>query len=153
MKVILLQDIDNLGKKHEVKEVKDGYARNFLIPQGLVKIATEEALKWLEAQREIEEKRAEEGLKQVQETASRLDGQEVVITVKIGEEGQLFESINVQKIFDELKKMGFVVKKNQIDLIEPIKELGEFPVKVKFDHNLEPEITVVVVGEEGKPSS
>jgi large subunit ribosomal protein L9 len=144
MKVILLQDIEKLGKKYEVREVKNGYARNFLIPQGLVKIATDKALEWLKIQKEAGEKKAEQALKTIQEIASTLDGQEVIISVKVGEDGQLFESISVQKIFEELKKMGFNVKKKQIDLVEPIKELGEFPVKIKFDHNLEPEITIVV---------
>ena len=144
MRVILLQDIEKLGKKYEIKEVKNGYARNFLIPQGLVKIATDKALEWLKIQKEAGEKKAEQALKTTQEVASTLDGQEVIISVKVGEDGQLFESINVQKIFDELKKMGFNVKKKQIDLSEPIKELGDFPVKIKFDHNLEPEITIVV---------
>jgi len=144
MKVILLQDIEKLGKKYEIKEVKNGYARNFLIPQGLVKIATDKALEWLKIQKEAGEKKAEQALKTTQEVASTLDGQEVIISVRVGEDGQLFESINVQKIFDELKKMGFNIKKKQIDLAEPIKELGEFPVKIKFDHNLEPEITIVV---------
>ncbi len=144
MKVILLQDVEELGKRHEVKEVKNGYARNFLIPQGLAKIATDKALEGLKIQKEAGEEKAEQALKTTQEVASTLDGQEVIISVKVGEDGQLFESINVQKIFDELKKMGFNIKKNQIDLAEPIKELGEFPVKIKFDHNLEPEITIVV---------
>lgn len=153
MKVILLQDVEGLGKRNEVKEVKNGYARNFLIPRGLAKIATDKALEGLKIQKEVEGKKAEQALKTTQEVASALDGQEVIISVKVGEDGQLFESISVQKIFDELKKMGFNVKKNQIDLAEPIKELGEFPVKIKFDHNLEPEITIVVSGEESKLSS
>ena len=148
MRVILLQDIERLGKRYEIKEVKNGYARNFLIPQGLVKIANDEALKWLEIQKEVGDKKAEQLLKTTQEIASTLDGQEVLISVKVGEDGQLFESISIQKIFDELKKMGFNIKKKQIDLAQPIKELGEFPVKIKFDHNLEPEITIVVSEEE-----
>jgi len=68
----------------------------------------------------------------------------VVIPVKIGEERQLFESITPQKISEKLKESGFEVKKNQIDLKESIKELGEFPVKVRFEHNLEAEIRVIV---------
>ena len=144
MKVILLQDIDNLGKQYDVKDVKDGYARNLLLPQGLVKIATDEALVWLEGQKSSLEQKAEEKLKQTQSLASSVDGQEVVIIVRVGDEGQLFESVNAQKISDELKNMGFEIKKSQIVLDEPIKELGEHPVKLKFDHNLEPEITVIV---------
>ncbi len=147
MKVILLQDVANLGKKHEVKEVKNGFARNFLIPQKLVKPATREALKWLENQKKIEEIKAEGDLKKVQEVASKLDGLEVVIPVKIGEDGQLFESINNQKIAEKLKELGFDVKKTQIGLENPIKESGEFPLKVGLEHNLEAEITVIVTRE------
>ena len=147
MKIILLQDIDNIGKKYEVKEVKNGYARNFLIPKNLVKLATKQNLKWLKGQKEIIEKGAEEDLKKAQETASRIDGIEVTIHVKVGEEGQLFESINSLKIFEKLKSMGFNVKKSQIKLQEPIKETGEFPVKISLDHNLEAEINLIVIEE------
>ena len=144
MRVILLQDVEKVGKKYEVKEVADGYARNFLIPKGLAKPATEGNLKWLEVQKEALRKRAEEELKKIQEQASNLDGLEVVIPVKIGNEGQLFESINTQKISEKLKELGFEIKKSQIALEEPIKELGEFPVKIHFEHNLEAEIRVIV---------
>jgi len=147
MRVILLQDVENLGKKYDVKEVANGYARNFLIPKGLAKIATEENLKWLETQKEIEAKKAEEELKRIQEIAANIDGQEIIIPVKVGEEDQLFESITFQKIYEKLKELGFEIKKNQIDLSEPIKELGEYPVKIKFEHNLEAEIRVIVVEE------
>ena len=147
MRIILLQDIENVGKKYEIKEVADGYARNFLIPKGLAKPATEEALKWLETQKEIEAKKAEEELKKVQEKATAIDGQEIIISVKIGEEGQLFESITSQKISEKLKEIGFEIKKTQIDLIEPIKELGEYLIKIKFEHNLEAEIRVIVIEE------
>jgi len=147
MRVILLQDIDKIGKKYEVKEVADGYARNFLLPKGLAKPATKEALKWLKVQKEIEEKKAEEELKKIQSLASAIDGQEIAITVKVGEENQLFESVTTQKIFEKLKEGGFEIKKNQIMLEKPIKELGEFPVKIKFEHNLEAEIKIIVVEE------
>jgi len=147
MRIILLQDVENLGKKYDVKEVASGYARNFLIPKGLAKIATKENLKWLENQKEIEVKKAEEELKKVQEIATNIDGQEIIISVKVGEEGQLFESITSQKIYEKLKELGFEIKKSQIDLTEPIKELGEYPVKIKFEHNLEAEIKIIVVEE------
>jgi large subunit ribosomal protein L9 len=147
MRVILLQDIEKLGKKFDIKEVANGYALNFLIPKGLAKKATKETLKWLNAQKEIIEKKAEGELKKTQEFASSIDGQEILIPVKIGEEGQLFESINNQKISEKLKELGFEIKKTQIDLIEPIKELGEFPVKIKFEHNLEAEIKIIITEE------
>lgn len=147
MRVILLQDVENLGKKYDIKEVKDGYARNFLIPKGLARLATKEALEWLETQKEIEAKKAEEELKKVQEKASAIDGQEIIIPVKVGKEGQLFESITSQKISEKLREMGFEIKKTRINLPNPIRELGEFPVKIKFEHNLEAEIRVIVIEE------
>lgn len=148
MKIILLKDVESLGKKYEVRNVKAGYARNFLIPEKLAKPATKETLKWLEVQKQISTKKAEEELKGVQESASRLDGQEIIIKVKVGEKDQLFESITPQKISEKLKELGFEIKKNKILLEEPIKELGEFSVKIRLEHNLESEIRVILVQEE-----
>ncbi len=147
MKVILLEDIENLGKKYEVKDVKPGHARNFLIPKNLVKLGTKPNLKWLKEQKAMMEKAAEEDLKKSQQVASHIDGLEVTMAVKVGPEGQLFESINAVKISEKLKEMGFEVKKSQINLPEPIKELGEFPVKVNLEHNLESEVNIIVVKE------
>ena len=144
MKVILLQDIDKIGKKHDVKEITDGYARNFLIPKGLVKQATEENMKKLEAQKETLKEKEEEDLKKIQSVASSLEGQEVIISVKVGDEKQLFEAVTAQKVLEKLKEMGFEVKKNQLLFSSPIKELGEFPVKIRFSHNLEVEIKIII---------
>jgi large subunit ribosomal protein L9 len=144
MRIILLKDIENLGKKNEVKEVKDGYARNFLIPKGLAKMATKKAMERLEAQKEIEAQKEEEGLKELQSLIENIEGREFIISVKVGDEDQLFESITAQKVQETLKQAGCDVKKPQIELVQPIKELGEFPVKIKFDHNLEAQITIIV---------
>jgi large subunit ribosomal protein L9 len=118
-----------------------------LIPKKLAIPATNKNLNWLEKQKEKEIKKAEEELKKIQELATAIDGQEIIIPVKVGEEGQLFESITIQKIWEKLKENGFNVTKNQILLNSPIKELGEFPIKIKFPHNLEVEIRVIVVEE------
>lgn len=147
MKVILLEDIEKIGKKHEVKEVKDGYARNFLIPKGLVKQATEEALEWLGVQKEIQEKQAEKDLKIVEEIVSKIDGLEVIISVKVGDKGQLFEKIDAKNISEKIKQAGFDIKKDQVDLKKPFEELGEFPVKLKFEHNLEADIKIIITEE------
>lgn len=148
MKVILLQDIEKIGKKYEVKEVADGHARNFLIPKGLVKIASKEAIEWASMQNEIKNKKTEEELQKIQEIASKIDGLELLISVKAGDKGQLFEKINAQKISEKLKEQGFDVKKDQIDIKKPIEEIGESLVKLKFDHNLESEIKVIITEEE-----
>ena len=148
MKVILLEDVENVGKKYEVKDVKPGHAHNLLIPNKLARPATKESLKWLKEKQEVIEKEATEDLEKSQGIASKLDGEEVTISVKVGDSGELFESINAQKIVDQLKVMGFTVKKAQVKLSEPIKETGEFPVKIALEHNLECEITVVIVGDD-----
>lgn len=150
MKVVLLKDVESVGKKYDIKEVKNGYGRNFLVKKCLAKPATKEVIAWMEMQKEIENKKSEEDLKKIQEKATSIDGQEVMVPVKVGDENQLFESINAQKIAEKLKELGFEVKKSQIMLDKPIKELGECSVKIKFEHNLEAEVTVIVTAEEEK---
>lgn len=143
MKIVLLKNIDKIGNKYETKEVKAGFARNFLIPKGFAKKADKEVLRWAEAQKMIEAKRSEENLKKLQEIVSKISGRELVFELKIGEKKQLFETITVQKILDRLKKEGFKIKKSQIDLSSPIKEIGEFPVKIHFEHGLESEVKII----------
>jgi large subunit ribosomal protein L9 len=147
MRVILLKDIEKLGKKYEVIEVANGYARNYLIPRGLAKIADKESIEWAKTQQEIEQKRAEEELAKIGELVSQIDGLEIEIPVKIGEKGQLFEKVTAQKIAKKLKEEGFDIKKDQIELSQEIKELGEFDAKVRFEHNLEAQIKVIVTEE------
>jgi len=144
MKVIFLQDVDNIGKKYDVKIVKNGYARNFLIPKGLAKPATESGLLVLEQLKKAEMEGIEQGLVNTQKAASELDGQEIEFLVKTGEEDQLFESIGRLKIVKKLKEIGFEIKKDQIALDKPIKEIGEFPIKINLDHHLEAKISVIV---------
>lgn len=147
MKVILLEDVEKLGKRLDIKNVKKGHARNFLLPKNLARVATKEALKWRDVQIEIKKSVDDTKLKEVQSVVSKMDGLELFFKVKIGEKGQLFESLSAQKIKDKLEEAGFSVSKNQIDLAEPIKELGEFPVKVKFDHNLESIVKIIIMEE------
>lgn len=145
MRVILLKDVKNLGKKYEIKEVAAGYARNYLIPQGLAKIANSRTLNWAQVKQETEEKKAKEELERIGKLVSKIDGLELEIPVKIGEKGQLFEKISAQKIAKRLKEEGFEIKKNQIEIPQKIKELGEFKIKIHFEHNLEAEIKIIVV--------
>lgn len=147
MKIILLQDIENLGKKDDVKKVANGYARNFLLPRNLAKPATKEAVAELEKQKELETKEAEEELKAVQEIVSKVDGLEIEIKEKIDEKGELYGSINEQRISSILKEKGFDIKKQQIKIPQPIKEVGEYPITILFDHNLEAEVKIIVVDE------
>jgi large subunit ribosomal protein L9 len=151
MKIILLKEVNDLGKKGEVKDVSDGYARNFLFKKNLAKLATKSALKDLEAKKETEEKKAEEELKVVEDTVSQIDGLEIEVPARIDEEtGKLFGSINEAKISQLFKEKGFDIKKNQIKIPQPIKEIGEYPVTLSFDHGLEAEVKLIIVNENTK---
>ncbi len=147
MKIVLLENIDKLGKKYEIKEVADGYARNFLIPKGLAKLATPKNIKMAKIKKEEELKKAEEQLKNIQKIVAKIEGQEITIPLKTGEKGQLFESVTSQMISKKLAQMGFDIKKSQIEISKPIKEIGEYPVKINFEHGLEAEIKVIVTEE------
>ena len=148
MKVVLLEDIKGLGEKYEIKKVADGYARNFLIPKGLAKVAGDKTIKWAKEKRKLEEEKAKQELEKIGETVKKIDGLEVELPVKIGDKGQLFEKITEQKIAAKLKELGFDVKKGNVKLPEKeIKEIGEFPIKIEFEHNLEAEIKLIVTEE------
>ena len=150
MKVILLRDVPNTGRKNDIKEVSPGFARNFLLSKGLAVVADNESLKKLELKKKAELENAANELKETEAIIAKLKGQEIKIVVKTGNEGQLFESINKQKISDHLKEMGYNVPKDDVVLESPIKEAGEFPIKLKFAHNLETEVRIIIKGSEEK---
>ncbi|MFA5228586.1 MAG: 50S ribosomal protein L9 [Candidatus Paceibacterota bacterium] len=144
MKVILLKDVKKLGKKFEVKEVSSGFARNFLLSNGSAIIADKDSLKRLEDQRKTELKNAEEKQKENEKMIKEMADQEIKIETKIGDEGQLFESINEQKISERLKELGFNVDKTNIKIDKPIKHQGEHLVKIKLGDNLERDIKIII---------
>ena len=144
MKVILLKDVENLGKKWDIKEVADGYARNLLIPKKLVKPATEKEVEEAEKMQAAVEAKAQKELESVEKLASKLDGYELKISVSVGDEGQLYSQVSVTQVSSALAEAGFKVSSKYIKIKEPIKELGEFPVTIEFDHGLEVEIQVIV---------
>jgi large subunit ribosomal protein L9 len=148
MKVILLQNVENIGKKNDIKEVSPGFARNFLLSKGLAVLATSDNLQKLKSKEKAVEARAEEELKEAEKAVAKLDGQEVEINVKVGKEGQLFQAVTKQIISERLIEMGLKVEKEQIELEHPIKESGEFPINLKFSHNLEAKIKIIITGKE-----
>lgn len=150
MKVILIQDVENLGKQGDIKEVAKGYARNFLLPKKIAKLATKKAIEELEKDKELETKKAEKELKNIQELVSKVDGQEIEIQVKTKDAGKIYGSITPFKISQILKNKGFDVKKNQIKLSDPIKKIGGYPIIINFDHGLEAEIKLIIVEEKLK---
>jgi len=147
MKVILLQDVDKLGKKGDIKEVTDGHARNLLIPKKMAVLASKSEILRLEEQKKIEGDKSEKELIRFQEVASQIDGFELEISTKAGEDNKLFGAITVAKISEELKKNNFEIEKNQIKLENPIKEMGEYEISIELPHNLEAKIKLIITEE------
>ena len=148
MQIILLEKVANVGNLGDVVKVKDGYARNFLIPQGKAKRATPDNIKLLEEKRAELEHAAGEKLAAAQAAAQKLEGVSVKVTQKAGVDGRLFGSVTNHDIADELKKQGFDVHKAQIRLPNgPIKTIGDTTVAVSLHTDVDAEITVSVYGE------
>lgn len=147
MKVILLKDVEDFGKKGDIKNVADGYARNFLFKNKKAVLATKEALESLEKEKELTAQKAESDLKITEEIVSRIDGLEIESIAKADEKGKLYGALNENKINQALKERGFNIKKSQIKIPQPIKDLGEFPITLLFDHGLEASVKLIVIEE------
>jgi large subunit ribosomal protein L9 len=148
MQVILLEKVVNLGNLGEIVKVRDGYARNFLIPQGHARRATEANKAEFEAKRAELEKQAAAKLSEAQATGEKLAGQTVKLTQKAGVDGRLFGSVTNNDIAEELTKMGFPVAKAQVRMPSgPIKTVGDSTVAVALHTDVVVEITVTVLGE------
>lgn len=148
MQIILLEKVINLGTLGDVVRVKDGYARNFLIPQGKAKRATTANLADFEKRRAELEKAHAELLAQTQEKGAKLEGLMVQVTQKAGVDGKLFGSVTNSDISDALKKQGFDVPKASIRMPEgPLKMIGDYPIKVALHADVVVSITVSVLGE------
>ena len=149
MQVILLEKVINLGVLGDVVRVRDGYARNFLIPTGLARRATAEAKKEFEARRAELEKIQAEKLAAARAEGDRLTGQIVALTEKAGVDGRLFGSVTNANIADALKKAGFkTVEKIMVRMINgPIKTVGEHPVQIALHTDVLVDVTAQVAGE------
>ena len=147
MEIILREDVQHLGKAGEVVKVKDGYARNYLLPQWLAYTATEANKKRItfEANRIAKERAAEKATAEIE--AARLVDVRLTFTAKVGEEEKLYGSVTASDIQRQLEEQGFHVDKRKVDLPEPIRELGEFRVGIKIHPDVRPEILVTVVKE------
>jgi large subunit ribosomal protein L9 len=148
MQIILLEKVANLGNLGDIVKVKDGFARNFLIPTKRARRATEAAIKEFETRRADLEKVAADKLTAAQALGEKLAGQTVTVTQKAGVDGRLFGSVTNHDIADALAKAGFQIAKSQVRLPNgPLKAVGEFPVNVAAHTDVVVEITVKVVGE------
>jgi large subunit ribosomal protein L9 len=149
MQVILLEKVVNLGQLGDVVKVKEGYARNFLIPQGKARRATETAIKEFETRRADLEKAQADKLAAAQAVQARLSGTKVQVTAKAGVDGRLFGSITNYDIAEALTKQGFEVNKAQIRMPQgPLKLVGDHPITVALHSDVTAEVNVTVVGEQ-----
>ncbi len=144
MKVILKQDVKGTGKKGEIIDVSDGYAKNFLLKKGLAEIASSVAVNSLKLQKEAEERRRAEEIREIKELATKINKTSVTVTIKCGENGKVFGSVTSKEIASRLSELGYELDKKKILLKEPLKTVGEYPVEIRFMEGVSAKITVVV---------
>ena len=151
VKVILRESMDNLGDAGDIVDVKPGYARNYLLPQGIAYEASEANVRRLEEEKERAEERAKRDYLEARRRASQLDGASLHFEARAGEEGKLFGSVTAADIADRLNELelDFEVDRRWIQLDEPIKELGAYKVSVRLHSDVEEEVEVRVDRDEG----
>ena len=151
MKVIFMQNVPRVAKAGEIKEVADGYGRNFLIPKKLAQLANQTALSTLEVQNRKQARHQAEEDAKATALATALEGQGITLNAKVGTQDHLYGSITNGDIAKELQKTcGLSIDKKIIELEEPIRQLGSYEVSIKLSKDLVPKIKVTVVGEEEK---
>lgn len=145
MKVVLTQDVPKLGEIGTIQDVKDGFARNYLIPQGLARIATPGMIKQVEERQEAERRRIAQLEEEMRDLAAQIDGIRLEIHARVGEQGRLFGSVTAADIAAQLSEItGQEIDRRKVELEAPIREVGEFKVPVRLVGRLVPEITVNV---------
>ena len=145
MKVIFLEDVKGKGKKGELKDVSDGYARNFLLPKKLAKEATTDNLNTFNLQEKAKAAQIAREKAEAQENAKKLENMQVKVAAKAGANGRLFGAVTSKEISEALAKQhGMTIEKNKIVLSEPIKSYGAFDVKCKFGYEISGVIHVLV---------
>ena len=149
MEVILKEDIVNLGKIGEIVRVRDGYARNYLLPRGLVLEANKKNLKTFEHHKKIVGDQKQKIVRQAQSVGDQLNGVSLVIPMKVGEEGKLFGSVTNIHIEKALKAKGLNVDRRKIQLHEPIRSAGDYDVPVRLSGDITVPLKVSVVSDAG----
>ena len=147
MKVILGQNYEPLGKIGEVVDVKDGYARNYLLPHKIAYTALKGNIQALEEEKKQAAKKTQQELKAAEETATELEKVSVTIPVQVGEEDKIFGSVTAQMIADALKEKSYDIDKRKIEIDETIKTLGIYSVSIKLHPSVSAKIKVWVVRE------
>jgi large subunit ribosomal protein L9 len=145
MEVILRRAVENLGKPGDVVKVKNGYARNYLLPHNLAYEATPGNLKRIQQERDRLDAAESQRRDSAQEVATKLEQVSLTFSARVGEEGKLFGSVTAADIAQQLEQQGFHIEKRQIDLHEAIKSLGVYRVPIRLHADVKPEIRVWVI--------
>ncbi len=150
MKIVLLKNVASLGSAGDVKDVADGYARNYLLPKGFATMATQGLVKQAKERSDAQRKRDLKARSDADALAQRINGQTLRFTVKVGELDRLYGSITNVDIAEKLAaQLGTEIDRRRVDLDDPIKRAGVYSVVVNLGHGLEPRVNVVVEGEGG----
>ncbi|MBI3421283.1 MAG: 50S ribosomal protein L9 [Candidatus Sungbacteria bacterium] len=147
MKVILLQDITHVGKKNEVKEVRDGYARNFLFPQKFAEPATAQGVFRLNVQQSQGQAKRVKEKEQYTVLAQQLDTTHLHFTIKLGQKGRAFGSVSIAKIIEAAAREGVHLQKDWVALENPIKMTGEHDILIKFPHGVQGMLHISIASE------
>ncbi len=145
MKVILKADVKGSGKKGDILEVSDGYAKNFLLKKGLAEIATSTGINEIQQKRKADAFHKAENLKALKELAAQINGKEVSVAIKVGENGKTFGSVTTAQVAAALFELGYEIDKKKIILKDAIKTLGAFYAEIKLTEGVSAKITVSVV--------
>lgn len=145
MKVILKADVKGSGKKGDILEVSDGYAKNFLLKKGLAEIATSTGINEINQKRTADAYHKAENLKALKELAAQLNGKEVSVGIKVGENGRTFGSVTTAQISSALFELGYEIDKKKIILKDTIKTLGTFSAEIRLTEGVSAKITVNVI--------
>lgn len=149
MRVIFLEDVPNVAKAGEVKEITDGYGRNFLIPRKLALLVDSAAMAKAEKQLKVKAQQQVEADAEVTKLAHQLEGREVILKARVGAKDRLYGSITSADIASELhNSVGLVVDKRKVELAEPIRQLGSYEVAIKLDKDVIPKVKITVIAEE-----
>lgn len=147
MKVILKQDVKGSGKKGDILDVNDGYAKNFLLKKGLAELASSSAINELEMKNNAKSYHKAEEIKQITALANKVNGTVLELPIKLGENGKTFGSITSKEIASKLQDMSYDVDKKKILLKEPLKFVGEYQVQIRFIENVHATILVKVIAQ------
>jgi large subunit ribosomal protein L9 len=144
MKIILLKDVPKLGKKFEIKDVSDGYAKNFLLPQGLVEVATLEKIKSIEARKNALEQERQAQKEDFERQAKQMAGWKLEFSLKVKDDKSVFGAIAENEIAEKLKEKGIAITPEQVKLEKHLKDLGEHIVKIKFSPEIEADLKIII---------